>query len=136
MTGDSMMYLLTSITPAIFNSLMTNCFQAIQMLDDSNASQACSIVNKIFSDSIEHNGKFFNIDGNVHHEKFLQLITTRIFTESLESQWSFTRPMLPLILYQGDWFVQYMNILIQGNEKLQEVVIIKIGNEWTIGRYR
>ena len=123
-TGDSMQYLLSSITPEIFDDLLTNCFQAIETMDDSSASNACAIINKIFSDAIENGGKFFAINPDLHHQKFVQLIMSRIYTDSLESQWSFTRPMLPLIFYQGEWFVGYMNLImsLNENEKVREIM--------------
>jgi exportin-7 len=113
MTSDWMDYLMPSIPYEIFERLAYNIFKVLDNHDNAVSSQACTIVNSIFTHVLEKGGGFYSIDPTYQRKKLIQVIFTRIFSTELETQWSFTRPLLPLILCDTDWFGEYLKNLIQ-----------------------
>jgi hypothetical protein len=95
----------------VFEHLMLTCTEIIAVNDDSISSQACSVINSVFSWILENSKSFFGIDPSKEQRKLLQLIMRRVFLEELETQWSFSRPFLPLILFDTNWFLMYLNHL-------------------------
>jgi exportin-7 len=113
MTSDWMDYLMPTIPYDIFERLSYNVFKILENLDNAVSSQACTIVNSIFTHVLEKGGGFYTIDPSYQRKKLIQILFSRIFTAELETQWSFTRPLLPLILCDTEWFAQYLKSLIQ-----------------------
>jgi hypothetical protein len=112
MTSDWMPYLMPTITSDCFAQLMLNLFRTLENQDNAISSQACTVANSIFSVVYEKNGQFYGIDTTYYQQKITQIILARIFTTDLETQWSFTRPLLPLILCNGDWFTAYLEHVV------------------------
>jgi hypothetical protein len=127
MTSDAMTYLLPSITLELLDHLISNCYSAMETVDGSIGAQAASIINKIYTEAINNNGQFYTTNPKHHQRKLLQLVMYRLLNHELEVQWSFTRPLLPLILYDSEWFVQYLKFLVsiqsEKNSKYEEVCI-------------
>lgn len=113
MTGEYMPYLLSDITEPVLNQLLMNCFKLIENQDNSTSTQATVIVNQIFTKV--HNDPahtFFSLNVESHAHNFCQLLFYRLFNFELDTQWSLTRPFLPVILYNVDYFHAYTSKLI------------------------
>jgi exportin-7 len=125
MTADYLPSLCASMTEPLFEHILFTCYKTIETEDNSISSHALTIVNQIFTHSIESKS-FFGCDPLKEHRKLLQLVFTRVFIQDLETQWSFTRPFLPLILFDLEFFMYYLNhleSLQQEGEKVHKVLV-------------
>ncbi|KAJ3269350.1 Ran-binding protein 17 [Terramyces sp. JEL0728] len=113
MTGEYMPYLLPDITETVLNQLLMNCFKVIENHDNSTSTQAAVIVNQIFSKvHSDATHTFFSLNVESHAHNFCQLLFYRLFNFELDTQWSLTRPFLPVILFNVDYFHAYTSKII------------------------
>ncbi len=112
MTSDYITYLIPTIKQDHFQRLLYNCFKTLENQDNSVSSQACTVVNSIFSAAFDSGGYFYGIETTYQRQKLAQLLFMRILSSELETQWSFTRPLLPLILADTEWFTAFLQHLI------------------------
>lgn len=133
MTYEYLPSLCAAMNEPLFEHILFTCYKAIETEDSSISSQALTIVNHIFTHSIESKN-FFGCDPLKEHRKLLQLIFTRVFLQDLETQWSFTRALLPLILFDLDFFMYYLNHLESMQQEREKVHTVLVGLVDGIGK--
>ncbi|KAJ3348012.1 Exportin 7 [Kappamyces sp. JEL0680] len=114
MTSDNIAYLSSGIPDALFARLCMNSYAIIQNLDNSTSSQACTFISAIYTE-MHDSKKLYSLDPQRFHTSIIPLILYRILGSDtyIETQWSFTRPLFPLVLYDVEWFHAYLNHLVQ-----------------------
>ena len=121
-----MPYLTSTIDEGLFGQLVLNSYRILEKLDNSTSSQACTFIASVYTE-MNSTKRLFTVSPGQFHKAAIPLLLNRILNSSnLETQWSFTRPLLPLILYDIDWFQAYIGHLARSqpgpSEQLEKIL--------------
>ena len=128
MSADNISNLCQNVPDSLFPRLCVNAYTIIQNLDNSTSSQACSFISAIYTEAHDTRS-LYSLDLKRFHTSVIPLILYRILGSDgyIETQWSFTRPLFPLVLHDLEWFQAYLVHLVQTQppecqESIQKII--------------
>lgn len=127
MTSDFMPYLMSRMDEGLFSQIALNTYHILQNVDNNTSSQACTFVSAVYTE-MNATKSLYKVNPGQLHKSLIPLILYRLLGSDvyIETQWSFTRPLFPLVLFDLDWFQMYLNHLVQSQPQTSQEALQKV----------
>ncbi|KAI9330091.1 armadillo-type protein [Obelidium mucronatum] len=123
---------MNDINPAIVEYIFRACAEAIRGSDKSNSTSACNTIENICTflfqqNALNRNPPHILLQRVLAQPQLIHLLLTRILEAILvedANDWSLSRPLLPLVLLDKEYFDFYVGKLITGQLEPRQPVLL------------
>ncbi|ORY39407.1 hypothetical protein BCR33DRAFT_788413 [Rhizoclosmatium globosum] len=130
--SKSQLLKMTDVNPAIVEYIFRSCAEALRGSDKTNSTSACNAVENIAAflfqqTSLNRNPPHILLQRVLAQPQLIHLLLTRILEAILiedANDWSLSRPLLPLVLLDKEYFDFYVGKLIAGQLEPRQPVLL------------